>query len=147
MECLWYLAPMSVVHLAAFIFGCIVLSLLPRKVSGTLLRRIGHLGLFIALFLVVGSIFNGFWSCWVWGRLYDSTDYVFDFMPFWPITQRVIDAPWGDDHGHLRGISLFQLQLIWLSFAVSTWAVTILLFRFLSRKSPPRIGNMASQIS
>ena len=90
-ECFWYLAPMSVVHLVAFLVGCIVLVLLPRKQPGMLLRRIGRFGLFISLLLVVGSLFNGLWSCLVWERLYYSTDYLFDFVPFWPISQSMIN--------------------------------------------------------
>jgi hypothetical protein len=61
-------------------------------------------------------------------------DYVFDFRPFWPITQRVIDAPWGEEHGRLLGISLFQLQAVWLLFAGGTWTVTIFLYRIVRRR-------------
>lgn len=133
-ECLYYLVPMSVLHLAGFIVGCGVLAALPRKQPGTVLRRIGHFALFVVLLLLIGSVFSGIWSCLVWDRLYDSTDYVFDFMPFWPITRSVIDAPWGDERGQLLGVSLFQLQLIWLLFAVGTWGVTAFLYRLLRRQ-------------
>jgi hypothetical protein len=92
--------------------------------------------LFVGLLLVVGSVANGLWSCLVWGRLYFSTDYVFDFSPFWPITQKVIDAPFGDMCGQLFGVSLLQLQLVWLLFAVVTWTATILLYRLISRRPP-----------
>src|ERR1022692_2906748 len=118
-ECLWYLMPMSVLHLVVFVVGFCVLLLLPRRPRSTLKSRVGRFGLFLLLFLLVGSFFNGLWSCSVWDRLYDSTDYVFDFIPFWPITQSVIDAPWGDEHGRLLGVSLFQLQLVWFAFAMS----------------------------
>jgi hypothetical protein len=134
-ECFWYLAPMSVVHLAAFVIGCIVLVVFSRK-QGMLLRRISRLGLFISLFLVVGSLFNGLWSCLVWDRLYDSTDYVFDFVPFWPITQSMIDRLWGDGRGQLLGVSLFQLQLVWFLFAVGTWGATIFLYRLVRGHRP-----------
>ena len=63
-------------------------------------------------------------SCLIWDRLYDSTDYVFDFMPFWPITRGVVDSPWGDERGRLLGVSLFQLLLVWLLFAAGTWGAT-----------------------
>jgi hypothetical protein len=135
-ECCWYLMPMSVVHLAMFIIGCSVLVVLPWSQPGTLLRRIGRFGLFIGLLLVIGSLFSGLWSCLVWDRLYDSTDYVFDFVPFWPITQSMIDKQWGDERGQLLGVSLFQLQLVWLFFAVCTWGATIFLYRMVRRHLP-----------
>jgi hypothetical protein len=136
-ECLYYLVPMSVLHLVVFIVGCCVLLLPTRKPHSTIKRRVDRFALFMVLFLLVASFFNGLWSCLVWDRLYDSTDYVFDFMPFWPITQSVIDAPWGDGRGRLLGVTLFQLQLVWFAFALSTWTVTFILFRFISRKLPP----------
>ena len=113
-----YFALMGVLHLAMFAVGCLILGALAIRQRGTFLRRVGRLGLFLGLLLIVGSIFNGLWSCLIWGRLYFSTDYVFDFSPFWPITQKVIDAPFGDMRGELFGVSLFQLQLVWLLFAV-----------------------------
>jgi hypothetical protein len=93
-----------------------------------------RLALFWILLFFVAVIFNGVWSCSVWGRLYDSTDYVCDFSPFWPITQGVIDAPWGNDHGHLLGIKLWQLNLVWLVFAAGTWMTTIWLYRMICRR-------------
>ena len=138
-ECFYYLLPMSVLHLVIFIIGFCVVLFLPRKMPGALLEHTKLFALFLLMFLFVGAIFNGFWSCLIWGRLYNSTDYFFDFMPFWPITQRVIDAPWGDARGQLLGVSLIQLQLVWLLFAISTWGCTFTLFRFLSRKLKPAI--------
>src|SRR5439155_13427321 len=98
--------------------------------------RARRLGLFIGLFLLVGSLGNGLWSCLIWGRLYDSMDYIFDFTPFWPIARRVIDEPWGDEHGRLFGVSLFQLQLIWFLFAAGTWGLTVALYRLIRRLVP-----------
>ena len=144
-ECFWYLLPMSVLHLAAFVIGCVVLVVWPRRAPGVLIRRIGRFALFTILFLLVGSLFNGLWSCLIWDRLYDSTDYVFDFMPFWPITQSVIDAPWGDERGRLLGVSLFQLQLVWFAFAASTWLITIIFYRIFSRRLPPNKGAAANR--
>ena len=135
-ECLWYFVPMGVLHLAAFVVGCLVISGLAIRQRGTFVRRVGRFGLFVGLLLVVGSLANGLWSCLVWGRLYFSTDYVFDFSPFWPITQGLIDAPFGDMRGQLLGLSLFQLQLVWLLFAASTWAFTIVLYRLICRRPP-----------
>jgi hypothetical protein len=139
-ECFFYLYPiMGVLHLTVFIIGCVILLILSRKQPRTLKRRISCFGLFMILLLFVGAFFNGLWSCLIWGRFYDSTDYVFDFSPFWPITQNVIDAPFGTERGQLLGVSLFQLQLVWLLFAVGTWVVTIFLYRIIRRR-PPSAG-------
>jgi hypothetical protein len=135
-ECLWYLAPMSLLHLIVFAIGCLVLAALTSKWSRTFLRRAGRLALFLGLLLVVGSVFNGLWSCMIWGRLYDSTDYVVDFLPFWPITQGVIDASFGDTRGQLLGVSLFELQLVWFAFAAGTWIVTFRLYRSICNRTP-----------
>jgi hypothetical protein len=132
-ECGIYLVFMGLLHLAIFVVGCLILAAVAIRQRGTFLRRARQLGLFLGLLLVVGSVSNGLWSCLVWGRLYFSTDYVFDFSPFWPITQRVIDAPFGDMRGQLLGVSLSQLQLVWLLFAVPTWAVAIVLYQFIRR--------------
>ncbi len=133
-ECLWYLIPMSFPHLMGFLVGCGIVAVLPHRQPGVVPRRIGRLALFMGLLLLVGSAFNGLWSCLVWDRLYDSTDYVFDFTPFWPITRAVIEAPWGDERGRLIGVSLFQLQLIWFLFAAATWGASAFLHRLLRKR-------------
>jgi len=129
LECGLYLMLAGLLHLAVFVVGSVPLAVLGIMQRGTFLRRVGRLGLFLGLLLMVGSVFNGVWSCEIWGRLYFSTDYVFDFTPFWPITQKVIDAPFGKMRGELLGISLFQLQLVWFLFAAGTWAVSSFLYR------------------
>src|SRR5262245_1719494 len=113
-ECLYYLVPFTVVHGVAFLVGSIVIAAFSWRRGDVLWRRIRRLGLFLALLLVVGSLSNGMWSCAVWGRLYYSTDYVLDFTPFWPITQSVIDMPFGDQRGQLFGVMLTQLNMVWL---------------------------------
>jgi hypothetical protein len=135
-ECLCYLVPMSILHLAIFSFGCfmlITLALLGNR-RDTLKRRIGHLGVFIALFLLVGSCFNGLWSCLVYGRFYTSADYVFGFIPFWPLTKYWVEMY--DDRGQLMSVP-FQMQVIWFLFAAGTWSVTLILYRLVCRRSPP----------
>lgn len=131
-----YFEFMGVLHLALFTLGCLIFALLAIRQRGKFLGRMCRLGLFLGLLLVIGSVANGLWSCLVWGRLYDSVDYVFDFSAFWPITQGVIDARFGDERGHLFGVSLFQLQLVWLLFATGTWTATILLYRLFCRRPP-----------
>jgi hypothetical protein len=131
-----YFALMGALHLAIFAVDCLILGALAVRQRGTFLRRVGRFGLFMGLLLIVGSVFNGVWSCIIWGRLYFSTDYTFDFSPFWPISQKTIDAPFGDMRGELFGVSLFQLQLVWLLFASGTWAVAIVLYRLVCRRPP-----------
>lgn len=134
MECLFYFVPLSVVHIVAFIVGSFVIAAFSWRQRSILIGRIQRFGLFLALLLVVGSLFNGVWSCSVLGRLYYSTDYVLDFTPFWPITQRVIDMPFGDQRGQLFGVTLMQLNMVWLLFALGTYAVTVLLYRAVQQR-------------
>jgi hypothetical protein len=126
-----YLVLTGILHLVAFAFSCIVLPVLAPP--GRLLKCLGRLALFLVLLLLIGAVFNGLWSCLVWDRLYHSVDYTVDFMPFWPITQGVIDEHWGDYRGRLLGVSLFQLQLVWAVFAAGTWGVTVFLYRAICR--------------
>jgi len=132
-ECIYYLYFMTVVHLVAFGVGSAILAVLPSKQPGTKLRRICRFGLYNGLLLLVGSIFNGLWSCLIWDRLYDSTDYVLDFIPFLPIGHWALDRPWGDARGRLLGLSLFQLQLVWPLFAAGNWGATTVLYRLMRR--------------
>jgi hypothetical protein len=75
----------------------------------------------------------------IFGRLYWSTDYVSDFNPFWPITQAVLDARFGDQVGGLLGVSLHQLQAIWLLFAVAAWLSGFALYRLIRRRNAPHV--------
>jgi hypothetical protein len=128
---------MSVVHLLAFLLAYVALAVVLHAKPRVLARRTRQIALFIGLLLLAGSLGNGLWSCLVWDRLYDSTDYVFDFTPFWPITRRVIDAPWGDERGRLLGVSMFQLQLIWFFFAAGTWGSAAVVYRLVRKEDRP----------
>lgn len=129
MECLWYLVPMSVVHLLLFLVYCPIFG----SISWPRLR---HIALFFGLLLIAGSIFNGLWSCMIYGRLYDSADYIFDFTPFCPITKGLINETFGNHHGRLLGVALWQLNLVWLLFALGTWSSTICLYRLICKQWP-----------
>jgi hypothetical protein len=124
---------MGIPHLAVFIVGCLILAAVAWKQPGTFLRRARRFGLFLGLLLIAGSFFNGLWSCLIYGRFYVSADPVAEFNPFLPVNQAVIEAPFGNERGQLLGVSLFQLQLIWLPFAAATWAAAILSFRLLRK--------------
>lgn len=133
-----YFMFMGMFHLALFAFGCLIFAMLAIRQRGRFLKRVSRLGLFLGLLLLVGSVANGLWSCLVWGRFYYSTDYFFDFSAFWPITQRTIDAAFGTERGQLFGVSLFQVQIIWLLFAAGTWTATILFYRFICKRPPAK---------
>jgi hypothetical protein len=146
-ECAWYLVLMSVVHLAIFFVGCIVLVLVPRERPGGLSKRIGRLGLFLGVLLLVGSLVNGFWSCLIYNHLYRSFDYVFDFSPFLPVPcGNGMDIPLDEKHGQISGFSVWQLQTVWFFFASGTWAATIILYRLLNRRlsSNTTLGSTAT---
>jgi hypothetical protein len=66
-----------------FIIGALGLALFSRK---NFWQRISNFGLFLTLFLVVGSLANGIWACSIYNHLYHSYDYIFDFIPFRPVT-------------------------------------------------------------
>jgi hypothetical protein len=142
-ECLLYLAFMSVPHLAAFLVGYLIAALLLHRQPGAFRQRVGRLRLFMGLLLLVSSAFNGLWSCLIWGRLYESMNYLIDFLPIWPITRTVIDVPWGNERGRLIEVSLFQLQLIWLLFAAGTWGCTVFIYRFVRRQGRLTRGDGA----
>lgn len=139
MECLIYLMFVGRLHLIVGIVGSLIVAALNFRRRKVIAIRIVRFNLFNALMLVIGALFNGLWSCLIWGRFYYSTDYVFDFPPFWPITQWVIDAPFGDVHGQLFGITLWELQLIWLLFAAGTWGLTILCYRLIVRRKVKQV--------
>jgi hypothetical protein len=124
---------MSLFHLAAFVIGCGVLLVVTpnRREAGVLKRRMARLALFIALFLIVGSLLNGLWSCLIYGNFYGSADYVFGFVPFWPPTDSFIETR--DAGGNFTGVS-FAVQIAWLIFSAATWAVAVLIYRLILRK-------------
>lgn len=133
-ECWEYIMPMSIFHLLAFIVGCIVLACLNRKQLSTFKTLAVRFGLFIVLLLAVASLFNGLWSCLIFDHLYYSTNYVFDFTPFCPVTLMAVNPQVVDLFGRPFGTTLFQVDAVWFIFALCTWVVTVLLYRLFVRK-------------
>src|SRR5580658_11225378 len=72
--CLYYLIFIGPIYVAVFFIGSLLLLLFFIKRPTILPKRIGHFGLFLLLFLIVGSLVNGVWSCLIYGRIYDSFD-------------------------------------------------------------------------
>ena len=120
---------MGQVHLIVFVVGCLILVAVPRKRQGFCEGESAISGLFLALFLIVGSVVNGFWACLIYNRFYHSADYIFDFIPFWLVTMNA-NPPKVEGYG----TTLTELNAIWFAFAACTWAVTIVLYRLILRK-------------
>ena len=83
---------MAVLHCAVLTLSLPVLVFLSRREPGTLMRRVFSVGLFLGLLLIVSSLANGIWGCWIYNHVYHSADYIFDFTPFWPVTMNA-DRP------------------------------------------------------
>jgi hypothetical protein len=130
-ECLWYLVVAGVWHLFAFGVGGVFVGFLPTKQPGQFRRGMRRLASFLAIFLVVGAFFNGLWSCLIYGRFYESADYLSGFLPFCPLTKFWLEMP--DRSGQLMDVPI-QLQFIWLLFTIATWGITILLYQCFRRR-------------
>ena len=127
-ECLWYLFLGLIVHHLFFVAGCICIIFVQRYRRSGYDTSVWRWGQFNVVFLLVASAIAGFWSCLIFGRFYTSSDYVCDFNPFIPINQAVINARFGNRVGHLNGITIRQLQLIWAAFAVITWGLALSIY-------------------
>ena len=127
-QCLWYLFLGWIVHLLFFGLGCICLIFGQRYARSGYSALVWRWGQFNLVFLLVASAIGGLWSCLIFGHFYTSTDYISDFSPLIPITQGVIDARFGNRVGQLHGITLGQLQLLWMAFAAITWALALCIY-------------------
>ena len=129
-----YLLFVGIAYAAVFLVGCVVAAAIkPRSVRCYSLR-LRNLAIFLIILLLVGDAYGCIWGDLIWGRFYRSTDYCgTDFLPFLPVTRVVIDAAMGSEPHGLMGITLFELNLIWSLFALTTWATTIASYRFVLR--------------
>jgi hypothetical protein len=131
-----YLTLVGIFQVVVFLVGCIVAAILPPWTVRDYSSRVQKLGLFLAILLVVGDLFGFCWLETIRGHFYNSTDYCgTDFLPFFPITQGEIDSPFANEPHGLLGITLTQLHLIWLAFAVGTWGTTVAVHRKILRRS------------
>jgi hypothetical protein len=146
-ECFWYWFPLGlIVHGALFLAGFFVIGAVSLFRHGHFRQRFSRWAVFNLSFFVTAGLVNGIWSCSIFGRLYWSTDYVSDFSPFWPITQGILDARFGDQVGGLLGISLLQLQALWLVFAVCAWVLSYVLYRrYLSWRASRVLAKASNQ--
>ena len=144
-ECLWYLMPNGILHLAIFILSATLFGIMWRC-GVRRLPRFRSLLLFQVYLLLCAMFMNGIWSCTIWARLYWSVDYTSDFSPFYPITSGLIHYSWSEKMtGGLNGISLTTLNGVWLIFALLTWILAVLLTRFtLTRIHPQECEQIAA---
>jgi hypothetical protein len=132
---LCYFIFIGIVYALGLIFGCLIAALLPPRTLNAYWKRVIKLTLFVSLLLVVGNITSGLWGELIYGHMYYSSDYCgIDFLPFFPITQHLLDAEFGNDPHGLLGVTLTQLNLMWLLFTLGTWGITIFLYRLIYRK-------------
>jgi len=133
------LAIVGVFYASVLIAGCFLSTLFVPVTLRTYYRRIGKLCLFLTILLVAQCCFSRLWMILVRGRLYRGNpipiDFgCFDFIPILPFTHAFFDAPHGYGPSLVMGVTLTELNLVWLLFALGTWVVALLSYRFLSRK-------------
>ena len=140
-ECCWYLFPLApFLHIFAFIASLGALMIF--RMVGVRGLRFSTIILYHGYLLIAAMIANGVWSCAIWGRLYWSVDYTSDFSPFYPITKGVICYSWGPNYsGGLNGLTLTELNMVWLVFALGTWLSAFFLTRWTCRPVRRRIGE------
>jgi hypothetical protein len=119
--------------------GLLIFTSVTRQISKWR-ERVVLFTAFMTILLVVGGFANALWCCLVSGNLYWEQDVDSpedDFTPFFPIDQSWLVM----QHGHTLTVSTFQLQLVWLLFAASTWVVSYVIYRFFKTKIVPVIGD------
>jgi hypothetical protein len=124
----YYLICSTVDHALVFALGCFALIFMSFLARPSYRRLFSRWAIFNVILFVIGAIISGFWDCLVYGHLYVTADYVSDFSPFIPVTQGVIDAHFDAYSGHLIGVTLRQLQFVWLLFAFVTWALASVIY-------------------
>jgi hypothetical protein len=113
-------------------FGLTMFSVVARQLT-KLGARIIRFGAILIILLPVGGLFNAFWCCLVSGNLYWAQDVDSpedDFSPFLPINSTDLTA----EHGYLLSGSIHQLQLVWLFFAATTWAISYIIYRLVRQQ-------------
>jgi hypothetical protein len=127
-NCLYYFLMSAVDHAIIFALGCLVLVLVSLWARVGYLRLLKRWSIFNIILILVGAAMSGFWDCLIYGHLYVTADYVADFSLIFPITQNTIDVHFDDYSGHLIGVSLRQLQCVWLLFALVTWTLAAVIY-------------------
>ena len=140
-NCICYFIASTADHLLVFVAGCLVLLFISPCLRVGYGRLFKHWAAFSSILLLVGAEMGGLWDCLIYGHFYVTADYLSDFSPFVPIMQGVIDVHFDDYSGHLIGVTMRQLQFIWLLFALATWTVAAGIYFRLRR--PPILSTHA----
>jgi len=104
----------------------LILSNRIKKISGITLSII-RVGIFNLFLLGLGALAHIIWTISIYGKYYKSQDYAVDFYPFFPFGQWVLDRYFSNPSitGELLGeTTLFEMQLIWLLFALPVWLLS-----------------------
>ena len=133
----FYLVFLGIVHVILFAAFCFLIGPRRKYWRPFQFRRAA---LFFVLLLAVGAIFDGLWSCEIYTRLYYTMDYFCDFIPFVPFFggMRADGRGWGG----LKGVTLWQVELVWLIFAVCAWSSTVFLYRLICRRWPFNVKKL-----
>jgi hypothetical protein len=132
-EAIFYLWVVGTICGVVFLCGCLSAAFLVPRTRKAYFARVTKLGGFFLIFLFVGAVFEYIWGALIEGHLYQNVDYFLDFLPFWPITRATVYDPFNS--GRLLGVTLIQLQLVWLLFTIGTWGITLLLYKLVTRRS------------
>lgn len=96
-----------------------------------------RVGIFLILLLFYGAIGQIIWNSAVFGKLYYSTDYVFGYLPFYPITQAEINAEFAGERGALlNGSSLWTVNSVWSIITACVWITATLSYYAIRSKKP-----------
>ena len=128
LSCLFYVLASGVDQLLVFALGALVLYGWRTRFDVRDNRPMKRWCLFNLSLLLAGAIVSGFWDVGVSGRFYVTADYFSDFSPFVPISRRVLGAHFDQYIGHLKGVTIGQLQMIWGGFAIVAWGIAAAIY-------------------
>jgi len=115
--------------------GCVLAIFWPPINVKGFMRRASCVVIFFVCLLLAGDICNALWSIFIYGRFYEKIGYHgYDFSPLWSMRGVLLNG-YGKDgafnyHNHLKGIEMGQLEWLWFYFAIGTWILTILFYRW-----------------
>ena len=119
-----YLMSGLFLHLVVYVLSVVGIAVI--RLASSRQPKFSTAFIFQVFLLFTGMLSNGIWSSVVWGRLYWSVDYVSDFSVFIPLLRNQVKGSWGpDQESALNGITLTQLNLVWLIFALGAWGIAV----------------------
>lgn len=141
-ECFWYLLPGIAFHILAVVLSSIGIRAI-RSVS-RYRPKFSTAMIFQGYLLIAAMIANGIWSCVIWGRFYWSIDYTADFSVFMPFVRNQVTGGWSATYyNSLNGVSLTELNMFWLIFALGAWTAAFFATRWKIRRN--RMGGPTAE--